>query len=738
MRRVKVTGLPYIPPGPKFKASYPNNKNVWPLLEINSLRQPDIGVNTTLKPVPREHANLEAEKGETAYGDINGDTIPEHFNIGGKKHYNGGTPLSLPDNSFIFSNDKNLKISNPTILKEFGKSVTKKFTPAEIAKQYDINNYRKFLQDPNSDELQRKTAEKMIANYNMKLGKLALVQESKKGFPNGIPQVAMPYVTTNNVNPQELVFGKNKQQPESQPEQSKTGGEKKKRVKVVFPGPNFYQMGGPLMQAPTALVPNVTNSPLEGSVAGAVNAPKSLTGDPKFDASFSSLTSMLQDPNNQDLRDGIYQDYKSKMPDSKLSEDEVINNFINFQRQVHVIQGHRGKDTDFMTSKDWDKGGNRANSVYTSTATSLGLTPMTSDQIKSAQATYQSIYDLSSDDKYKDYLGGFDFGKGALAQVGVGDQTYKGASISPIDGIFGNTTVGQIVLAKTPPAQTQPEQIQQPAKDKVDDYYQAPIPPEQPVPPSQWWMQDIVGTAGAAADMARIKKYMPWSSPMEAFLPTTTFYDPTRELAANAEQASIAQQAAAMFAGPQAYSARAQATQAQAATNAADIMSRYNNLNVGVANQAALQNSQIQQQTAGFNQQQSQDLYDKTMIVNQNFDNAKAMARQQLRQGFMDAITNRANAQVLNQLYPQYNISPITGGMMHFTHGRPLQPTYPSNSTIADLAGDYVKQHPGLDWNTAFSMAKVSQGIQDNPGYGYVPDQQYMQAYQQMLPQRGQ
>jgi hypothetical protein len=34
----------------------------------------------------------------------------------------------------------------------------------------------------------------MISNYENKLAKLALVQEAKKGFPNGIPEIAMPYL----------------------------------------------------------------------------------------------------------------------------------------------------------------------------------------------------------------------------------------------------------------------------------------------------------------------------------------------------------------------------------------------------------------------------------------------------------------------------------------------------------------------------------------------------------------
>ncbi len=82
-------------------------------------------VKDTLEPVDREEANLEAERGETAYGDLNGDGFPEHYKIGGKRHVAGGTPLNLPDDTFIFSDTRSMKINDPNILSKFGKSTAK-------------------------------------------------------------------------------------------------------------------------------------------------------------------------------------------------------------------------------------------------------------------------------------------------------------------------------------------------------------------------------------------------------------------------------------------------------------------------------------------------------------------------------------------------------------------------------------------------------------------------------------
>jgi len=168
-----------------------------------------------LKEVPRDEANLEAEKGESAFGDINGDGFPEHMLIGGKRHSNGGTPLNLPDGTFIFSDTASMKITDCKILKMFGKACGKKgYTPAELAKPYDLNKYRKILEDPNSDKVDKKSAELMIKNINMKLGALALAQEAKKGFPQGIPEVAKPYMEAMGIKEEDLV--PQKAQPEEQ------------------------------------------------------------------------------------------------------------------------------------------------------------------------------------------------------------------------------------------------------------------------------------------------------------------------------------------------------------------------------------------------------------------------------------------------------------------------------------------------------------------------------------------
>lgn len=230
-KRVKIVKIPKALSGLEIKMQpglYGTNGNRQFSLstQVNSQKfaQQPTKVRDTLQPVAREGANLEAERGETAV--VNIDGIPAHFKIGGKRHTQGGTPLNLPDNSFIFSDTAKMRIKDPVLLAQFG-MVPKKagYTPAEIAKKYDINKFRQVLADPNTEDIERKTAEMMIANYNMKLAKLALIQESMKGFPQGVPVIAMPYIIENEIDMSMLAPTQaQEEQPDADTGEARYGG----------------------------------------------------------------------------------------------------------------------------------------------------------------------------------------------------------------------------------------------------------------------------------------------------------------------------------------------------------------------------------------------------------------------------------------------------------------------------------------------------------------------------------
>jgi hypothetical protein len=102
----------------------------------------DTSPKSTLQADPRNKSVVEAEKGETVVTNTGLDNIIEHFTIGGKKHGQGGTPLNIPKDSFIFSD--RLKVKDKTILNMFGENKSK--TVADVAKKYKVNG--NFGQNP--------------------------------------------------------------------------------------------------------------------------------------------------------------------------------------------------------------------------------------------------------------------------------------------------------------------------------------------------------------------------------------------------------------------------------------------------------------------------------------------------------------------------------------------------------------------------------------------------------------
>ena len=793
-RRVKITSLPKAKHGLDFRKSglqvrmspglgFNANQLNWPIM-AGEFSAPDIETNSTLKAVPRSEANLEAEKGETAVTDLNGDGIPEHYKIGGKRHYDGGTPLYLPDDSFIFSRDRKMKIKDPEVLKQFGMAAKKGgYTPADIAKKYDINKFRAVLGDPDTDDLQKKSAEAMVTNFNMKLAKLALAQESIKGFPQGIPAIAMPYMEAAQIDPANFVKASPKDgeepvvpqnQTEAQPEEEgeesvarygmniisqlqkrKLGGSgctdcnqggNVRKVKITFPK---FQTGG----TNTAAAPAAT-----ATVSKGVKYDKDadLYADPNWQSNVKSgraymkgeggkyyrvtyappqppkeafddnlgtykdnyayLYAEMADPGVQKALYDNYKKHISSVKDPKVraalekrSQEDVVSDFLKMQKHNYTLQA---KNIDFRTD-EWKNKNNpngSAEKTYQKYITQAGLTPLNAVETATAQAAYAGFIDASKDPKSKALFKGM-----APIMKGEADEKYldSSAQVSAPDSVYGNTTAGELAhasgiqmgdeykddeVATDTPDDVTSEHLNTAAANKYTGY-------------PAYWAQDVIKTAGAAADMARIKKYMPWQATPGMYLPDPTFYDPTRELAAGQESANALTQGLSAFTGPQGLSSRASSIQGQAAKQAADTLGRYANLNVGVADKFELTKvgilNQAAQQRAGLATQ----LYDKNTIANQTFDNSKAMARQNLRQSYIDALTNRANTYNLNSMFPQYAVDPTTGGMIDFTHGAGVTPEKDTTPDITTIYNKLLRDnptmsaHPEVLWKAAMQQA---------------------------------
>ena len=165
--------------------------------------------SNSLGPIPRTFANLEAEKGETALTDLTNDGNFELYNIGGKRHPQGGTALSLPPQSFIFSDTAKMKL-NKDQLTRFNINSKKKMTPAAVSKKFPLNKYYSVLNGEFVDDIATRSAELMLEKNKMKLSELAFVSESKKKFEDGVPLAAYPFLMSKKIDPMQFVQKVNK------------------------------------------------------------------------------------------------------------------------------------------------------------------------------------------------------------------------------------------------------------------------------------------------------------------------------------------------------------------------------------------------------------------------------------------------------------------------------------------------------------------------------------------------
>lgn len=863
-------------------------KDLQKAVELNEFGTKSMEVGKFLTAVPREEANLEAEGRETAITNFNNDGIPEHYVIKGPRHSSGGVPLKLKEDSFIFSDTKAMKIKDQKILQMFGMSPKGGgYTPAQIAKKYDLNKYKKILLDPNSDKLQRETAELMITNYNRKLGQLALLQESQKGFPQGIPDVAMPYVASMQLDPNALLgtldqgqeempaeedqgeakYGKNiisklkkvkeesyfkarggtpglgkrlvkfkKSLPKADdgmivPEDGQTYMDWAVKAGVPINDPNYAELQNLIWNsADKQFVPRKGTTPKEKTVVTTntkvikrqnipANATKHDESSPDYDPRKVKVGDYIKgkdgryrkatnikggglaggsfsgaDNYNKFFGSDIKQDAekakvilsaKAKVPGSgikwdgkkfNVSGDAIANLSLEERELITRIAGYGGAkgfgakeygvvlgdqyenkyglrgfiDPELLEyqywksrKENWNKTANEFHNLSPEAkkANRVGY-------LKKLGYGDDELKTLSDkiDDPEKLYTPKFTRGWGRKKVTKNGKTYWTGDDKSLVGRVQKSFDHDQFrphagddyalgwehadFYKENDPTlefeDVPDEVLTTEEKEKAKEEFRA----KSGIENAPWFLQDIINTTGAAADLLRVKKYMPWQAAPSLHLPEPVYYDPTRELAANAETANIGTQGAQLFAGPQAFNARYAQIQGQAAKNAADILGRYNNLNVSIANQYENTKAQLLNQDELNRANAATSLFDKTTIANQMYDSEKNMARQNLRNAYRDAITNKANAQVMNTLYPQYHIDPSTGGQMVFVEGRDLDDSASTSPDVMTTMDQLRKDHPGWSDET-YRKAAMNETTSNN---SYDDDEDnYMDRYARMM-----
>ena len=795
-------------------------------------------VSKTMKAVPRQIANLEAEGGETVVGNLDGSKMPSFKTIVGPRHSSGGVPLLLPEDSFIFSDTKAMKIADPKMLDMFGVKPKKGgYTPAELSKKYDINNYRKILQDPNSDKIARTTAEIMIKNYVMKLGALALAQESKKAFPQGIPLIARPYMEAMGLRDEDLIPELAMQQEQQMPQQEVEEVEEEFPQQmpdgqpIAQPQPMPQQMPEPGM-APMAQygmtmggydMPFYDIPEAEYGMPMGTGMSQNYMGRRKFihqDGGESNFVVLKPDgtPLNTDpnyippsipyIPDDVLPFYRlMNAPEGSLQEAsqeelDALNAAYPPEQGERTIPHNRyggipkaaygmrtGMSQSYMGNPRYADGGDLPIAID---GTPRPKTATKVDPEAYKKSTWETRKDEQGEYKYNQTRGGVEGRKeyerqrapsggsnpnlindlcrnmktkGSRHYGKTAAEVLAYAGYKPGTSLYDKHIItlkeceqkGEIIEEKAIYTEQKPPQDDCPCKDKdgkaipgvfakkdkdgnclpetCESSCECPKPDgtgtydpgkdvngnckectkEDPDDKSitttspgeaEWWLQDTVNAAGAFGDLMGIRKRMPWEPRVDLEEPRPTFLDPTRELAAQSEQANIAAQASAQFAGPQALGARLSAIQGQGAAQAANTLSQINNQNVNIANQFEGQQVGIRNQEQLMNQQLAGRLYDKNTIADQQFQNAKRAGRANMAQAYNTAVTNKWKTDALNQMYPDYQVSPASGGRVKFT-GQPKDAVATKPEMTME---EYIAANKGTDKDLLREMVRIKYG----------------------------
>ena len=193
-------------------------------------------------------------------------------------------------------------------------------------------------------------------------------------------------------------------------------------------------------------------------------------------------------------------------------------------------------------------------------------------------------------------------------------------------------------------------------------FQQPPLPRRQP----KFWKQDLVSMINAGMDWASIKQLFPWFKPVDLEEPRYALVDPTWNLQQNAGLLNQQIEGLGAFGDSRSYVTNLSGMAGKASDQSKDILSRYDERNALIQNDAEARKTAIRNQEEMLNTQAAIDNYDKTMISEQNKINAQRAARNKMAFAYNNALTNKAMTQAQNLMSAPFQVLPETGGYVIF------------------------------------------------------------------------
>ena len=667
---------------------------------FNDIYNQGNNVRRTLKPTSRTQADLEAEKGETIITNLGNDVNTEFYTIGGKPHSQGGTPVSIPDDSFIFSKDKKMKITDKDILELFSMHDKKSgYTPAEISKKFDMNKYIAILNNKLATPLEKETAKLMIKKNNESLGKLAVVQESMKGFNEGIPAVAQTFMGKYNITPEELISGnllgfqrgileyqkkqnedmlialKNSimqqmqtkiqqdqmQQSQEQPAlpQARGGMSFIKRQRNPFDPKLIEELDKVYSKSTIAQLEKEADKK-----AGSQNyefrngklVPKSAwklnpnyqyseglkIGGYDFNNEFATINAYMSDPIQEEAMRNHFNEVNKDRLSSPLTIEqfrEYISKYQEVAPEIFTAQ-HSKKYEGKTTEKE---GTEHSYKQYENVVTDR---PDKEEAIHSFQGLHLAL--ATKGNPWK-----------KLKAFGAATGT-KDADAVDIEGAGRFSKIGKMGDQTGNEAIAMAESDEEIALPEIQPEWEHFNPPKQDdIAP--FWTQDMNNLGLALGNRLNIYKGKPWQAPLEYSEITPQLVD-YHQRAADASSASNALASVLATQGDlNAFNANAQDIANTLYGEVTKARADEYNTNVGIMNQFGQTHEQERNKNAANQMALQQNRYDQQTIFNQAFHNEKNAANAEIVEQFNNAWTNRGMTQSMNSLYPNFRADPIAG-----------------------------------------------------------------------------
>ena len=744
-------------------------------------------VRFSLSGVPREDANIEAEGGETVLTDLNNNGDFGLYNITGPRHSQGGVPMFLPEQSFIYSDTPKLKFSKDE-MSEFDMGGSRK-TPAQISKKFGLNNYYAELNSQFSDNISSRSAELMLKKNMEDLSKLSFMQEAKKNFEDGVPLASHPFLLSQGLDP--LEFTANVEQISMQQaqnnafEQLPSDQQDQLRMlqQMLAQAEQQQSMPAQNMQAPAIDFANQMDlsqanndimpmARFGNEMSNFLNKAQAGTEtDAKSQNNKSSTTSESFDPlkyfpegsdTYKDIQKKQSQGFKFSLTDEgklryfKPASSKFEGRQGNSQTSAIDIVGSTVEGDPIYSEDERGTGEviNQSDIGYFDYGMySEGNIPGTQYSTGNQDSWYGSDA-FASKEAEEDWMRrvgriaskikGFDYNKGKkdpqwLEFQKLYEQERKkfydkvGAPYRPY---FGTGETGSDFDGKAGTKVFNAPGFDIDFTAAEEGFIDLPKEKEKiktnnlettPGPIKEVWRQDQNNLMALAAIQDDL--YLPWSPKLDEQKIDYVLDDYTGKVNAIMGAQNTMATALGAAGGPQAI-ARSD-IQGKSLNAIAQAIDTTNRTNVNIMNRAAAQQAQMDAQIDMRNKAIDKGLYDDTVFAlqeKQNFDNEKIAKNNEL---FNAMMTNAANTYNLNTLYPYYNVNPQGYGDVEFTENG--QQLYKANQVDQQEAflDAYTKLRKNLPADqkidAAFLDRYLSLGNSSIPAIGTTKGQADMQ-----------